>query len=140
MFHSEETVFKGFDSNIFNQTDSKEVNDDNHIIHYKGGWQAVLLHGDTFKFRSLVDSLPQLDLFIRNYIETKQQFVNAFPKLKHSNIGINIPAWYSIQNKKVSKSRYNLKKATSYLNYYFTLAPVVLRKKVLKTGGSSEII
>lgn len=134
IFNSEDTICKGFDSNIFNQTDSKELNDGNHIIHYKGGWQSVLLHGKTFKYRPLEDSLPQLNLFIKNYLETKQFFVSSFPILKNSNIGINIPSWYNYRKRTVSKKRYNLKKATSYLSFYLNLTLSVLKKKVLNAN------
>ena len=120
VFNDGKVVCKAYDSEIFNQTESKALSDTNHIIHYKGGWQPVLLRGRTFKYRPLNDSLPQFDLFVANYIETKQKFVSFFPSLKNSNIGLNLPSWYDIKRKKVSMGKYVLTKVISNYEDYST--------------------
>ena len=118
IFKSNSLTFKAFDSKVINQTESVELQECNHIIHYKGGWQSVLLEGDTFKYRSLADSLPQYRLFASNYIETKGMFVNFYPELERHSLGIKLPSWYSTKRNKVIRVLYVKKQFTSYCSNY----------------------
>lgn len=86
-------LFNAYDSKHFNETRSKEITEDTHIIHFKGGWQKVIIEGGTFsKKRTLADSR---EMYI-SYIKMAEDGLahinnNLYTELTLSEIGIAKP-------------------------------------------------
>jgi len=54
----------------YNETNSRPLADDIHVIHYKGGWQPILLQGRPFsRFRPRVASWDMFTLFLQTLHE-----------------------------------------------------------------------
>ncbi|WP_162141781.1 putative nucleotide-diphospho-sugar transferase [Daejeonella oryzae] len=89
------TLLKGFDSKFFNETRSVRITEHTHIIHYKGGWQKVILQGGTFsKKRTLSDSKEMYILYVK-MAEEALDFVKskADVQLTLSEFGISKPSY-----------------------------------------------
>lgn len=53
-----------------NETNSRPLTDDIHIVHYKAGWQSILLDGRPFsRFRRRADSWEMLGLFLETFAQ-----------------------------------------------------------------------
>jgi hypothetical protein len=53
-----------------NETNSRPLSDEIHVIHYKGGWQPILLQGRPFsRFRTRADSWEMFALYLTTFRE-----------------------------------------------------------------------
>lgn len=53
-----------------NETNSRPLSDEIHVVHYKAGWQAILLRGRPFsRFRPRAESWEMLTLFLETLTE-----------------------------------------------------------------------
>lgn len=78
-----------------NETNSRRLTDEIHVIHYKAGWQRILLDGRPFsRFRPREASWEMLDYFLRTFTEALGR-VNSVAKHRWTaaDFGICWP-WY----------------------------------------------
>lgn len=85
--------FKGYECKYLNETNSKKIEADTFIIHYKGGWQPILLEGHLFtKNRKKHDSMEMYKLYLRTYLGSID-YLNCRTKksYSHKKLGIVVP-------------------------------------------------
>jgi len=71
--------FKGVPCKYLNETNSVPITEDTHIIHYKAGWQPILLEGAPFtKNRGMRECKPMYDLWHQVYRKAGKRAVEAF--------------------------------------------------------------
>ncbi len=78
-----------------NETNSRPLTPETHIVHYKAGWQRILLDGRPFsRFRPRAESWEMLGLFLETFSEALA-IVNAGGgrRLTPADFGISWP-WY----------------------------------------------
>lgn len=78
-----------------NETNSRPLADDIHVVHYKAGWQRILLDGRPFsRFRPRETSWEMLDFFLATFTEALE-IVNrdARPPFTACDFGLRWP-WY----------------------------------------------
>ncbi len=57
-----------------NETNSRPLTDEIHVVHYKAGWQQILLNGRPFsKWRPRVESWDMLTLFLETFAAALQR-------------------------------------------------------------------
>ncbi len=78
-----------------NETNSRPLSDEIHIVHYKAGWQAILLDGRPFsRFRPRADSWEMLGLFLETLADGLQAVNRATgEKFTAGDFRIHRP-WY----------------------------------------------
>ena len=102
--------FKGVPCKFLNETNSTKITRDTHIIHYKGGWQLILLRGLGFSKNRPKDlSWEMYIYFLRNYKEAIN-LINRKLKTKYpiTFFNIKIPFYLNLQNYKENKILYIL--------------------------------
>lgn len=68
LINEQRIKFKGIPCKILNETNSTAITDYLYIIHYKGGWQIILLEGGGFtKNRSKKDSWEMYMYYLNTY-------------------------------------------------------------------------
>lgn len=85
----------------FNQTNSMPINDDIFIIHYKGVWQHILLHGENFtKYRRRIDSMQMYEYYLNMYKSSVEYLRSkcSDPKFNYFNCGIFFPSFMKTKN------------------------------------------
>ena len=78
-----------------NETNSRPLTPETHIVHYKAGWQRILLDGRPFsRFRPRAESWEMLGLFLETFSEALAK-VNAGSSRRFTpaDFGISWP-WY----------------------------------------------
>jgi len=66
--HKNKLYLKGIPCKFLNETNSISITKSTHIIHYKGGWQPILLEGQNFtEYRTKDDSWEMYILFLETY-------------------------------------------------------------------------
>jgi hypothetical protein len=66
-------VFKGVPCQFLNETNSVPITEDTHIIHYKGGWQPIILRGQDFsESRPEHQGREMYDLWMNTSTQAKQ--------------------------------------------------------------------
>lgn len=99
---------KAVPCNILNVTNSTPVNEEMLIIHYKSGWQRVLIDGDSFnRNRRRMNSIEMYKLYIY-YFKLALDRVNLMNKTTYTakQFNIIIPYWLYIRNRSLSDSFY----------------------------------
>lgn len=78
-----------------NETNSRPLSDDIHVVHYKAGWQQILLNGRPFsKWRPRESSWEMLTLFLETFSAALDRVNSvAQEKLTARDFGIRWP-WY----------------------------------------------
>lgn len=78
-----------------NETNSRPLADEIHVIHYKAGWQRILLDGRPFsRFRPREASWEMFDYFLRTFTEALGRVnANAMHRWTAADFGICWP-WY----------------------------------------------
>ena len=86
-------VIKGVPCALLNETNSKPVHTETHIIHYKGGWHSILIDGTDFTFRRpKPDSWEMYLLYLRTYKEAVAYVSKRLnKKFSNSSFGVTIP-------------------------------------------------
>lgn len=117
--------FRSIPCSIFNETNSRPVTSEIQIIHYKAGWQRVLIDGFVFNEnnRPRNDSMEMYQLYL-------QYFKGALAELnkktgenyKSSDLNIYLPKWISYSNVVLQELLYfNLKLKTYARKHYLKL-------------------
>lgn len=105
---NQKITFKGIPCDILNETTSTKIKKTAHIIHYKGGWQPILLEGKGFtRYRSKKKSWEMYLLYLKTHKKALEYFNKALNKnYKLGSFGIKIPFYLNKVNFKESKSKY----------------------------------
>jgi hypothetical protein len=80
-----------------NETNSRALSDEIHIVHYKAGWQRILLDGRPFsRFRPRVKSWQMLDFFLTTFADALRR-ANEITGRRHTaaDFGIRWPWYYT---------------------------------------------
>ena len=92
-----------------NMTNSKPLNDKIHIIHFKGGWQPILVRGSRFtKDRPFNTGKEMFLLFLKTY-------KNAINRLKIINASISINDYNISFPNYLNEDSFKIKKFSFYL-------------------------
>ena len=108
MIDDQNIIFKGIPCEVLNETSSREITETTHIIHYKGGWQPILLEGRNFtKRRSKRLSWEMYIKYLKTFkksLEYLQKSTNTRCRLK--NLNIIIPFYINTFTLKENKYLY----------------------------------
>lgn len=106
--NNKKIIFKGVPCDILNETTSTNIKNTAHIIHYKGGWQPILLEGKGFtKHRSKKKSWEMYLLYLKTHKLALEYFNKSLDKdYKLGSFGIKFPFYLSKINFKENKLKY----------------------------------
>jgi hypothetical protein len=79
-----------------NETNSRPLSDEIHVIHYKGGWQPILLQGRPFsRFRTRAESWEMFALYLRTFSEALEHLNSrASTSWTARDFGIVVPFYF----------------------------------------------
>jgi hypothetical protein len=103
-------LFKGIPCEVLNETNSREIADTTHIIHYKGGWQPILLEGHNFtKHRSKKLSWGMYIQYLKTF-KKSLEYLQAATKthFKPQDLSIIIPFYISTSTLRENKFLYSV--------------------------------
>lgn len=91
--------FRGEPCTVLNETDSVPVTDEKHILHYKAGWQPILLQGRPFtKNRPRDKSWPMFTLYLQMFREALTNLnTTAGTRYQPRDFGMVIPAYFDVE-------------------------------------------
>lgn len=95
---------------VLNETKSRVIDENTYIVHYKGGWQMILLNGRGFtKNRTKKDSWSMYMLYLKSYIDSIS-YLNSMTGKKYNteSFGINIPFYLDKNTLKENKFLYGI--------------------------------
>jgi hypothetical protein len=93
---------------VLNETNSLPVSAEKHILHYKAGWQPILLQGRPFtRNRPRPESWPMFTLYLRRFIEALDA-LNAAAGTRFSarDFGIVVPTYFDTETGGFDSARY----------------------------------
>ncbi len=93
---------------LLNETNSLPVTDDKHILHYKSGWQPILLQGRPFtRNRPREASWPMFTLYLRRFREALDGLnAAAGTKFTARDFGIVVPFYLETETGGFDRARY----------------------------------
>jgi hypothetical protein len=113
----DELVFRGKSCNDLNEVYSKSINENTHIIHYKGWWHKILLEGQNFqkKVRTKKLSWEMYILFLKIFMKSLE-LIGAEHKtnFKPKDFNIVFPFY-------VNKLKFKENKVLYHFYYYHIL-------------------
>jgi hypothetical protein len=88
---------------VLNETNSCPISEFTHIIHYKGGWQSVILCGQPFpETRSQSASMPMYLYFMKVYMQAASKLMLATGnKTILKRLNIVVPLWFKYNGTRV---------------------------------------
>jgi hypothetical protein len=98
---------------VLNETNSVVPTDSHHILHYKAGWQTILLQGRPFsKNRPRATSWPMFVLYLQRFREALETLNGtAGARFTASDFGIVVPAYFDAETAGFNPQRYALWRA-----------------------------
>jgi hypothetical protein len=97
---------KGIPCKVLNQTNSHKITDTTHIIHYKGGWQLILLKGQNFtKHRSKNLSWEMYIKYIETFKKSLEYLINK-TKIQYQPKDFNIIIPFYINTSTFRENKY----------------------------------
>lgn len=108
MINNKNFIIKSIPCKILNETRSTSINNNVHIIHYKGGWQLILLKAMGFtKYRTKMESQEMYLLYLRTHKMALEYFNNCLGKnYIFGSFGIKVPFYLDKTTLKENKFRY----------------------------------
>ena len=93
---------------LLNETNSLPVTDDKHILHYKSGWQPILLQGRPFtRNRPRLASWPMFTLYLRRFREALDALNSAAgTRFTARDFGIVVPFYFDEKTAGFDSARY----------------------------------
>lgn len=93
---------------LLNETNSLPVTDDKHILHYKSGWQPILLQGRPFtRNRPRQASWPMFALYLRRFREALAALNSAAgTRFTSREFGIVVPFYFEPETDGFDFARY----------------------------------
>lgn len=93
---------------VLNETNSLPVTEEKHILHYKSGWQPILLQGRPFtRNRPRVDSWPMFTLYLRRFREALDTLnAAAGSHFTARDFGIVVPFYFEPETGGFDSARY----------------------------------
>lgn len=101
---------KSMPCSVLNETNSTKIKNYTHVIHYKGGWQLILIDGNCFtKNRPKKDSWEMYVYYLKTFLKSVS-YINKKNKcnLNHNYYGICLPFYLNINTWKENKFLYFL--------------------------------
>ena len=104
---------RGEPCEILNETNSVPVTDGKQILHYKAGWQMILLHGRPFtKNRPREASWPMFTLYLTRFLEALDALNTAAgTRFTAADFGIVVPFYFDPETCGFDPTRYALWRA-----------------------------
>ncbi|MBL7131191.1 MAG: hypothetical protein ISS45_07305 [Candidatus Omnitrophica bacterium] len=108
--NGQKLLLKGLPCEILNETGSKPITKSTHIIHYKGGWQPILIDGKNFsKIRNKNESWEMYILYLKTFLESLNLLNNKSNKyFEPKDLNITIPFYINRDTLKERKWAYLL--------------------------------
>lgn len=103
-------TFVGVPCEILNEVHSKAIADSTHIIHYKGGWQNILLEGQNFtKYRTKAVSWEMYILYLKTFMKSIE-YINNNTNIRYQpeDFGVVIPGYVDTSTFKENRFLYFL--------------------------------
>lgn len=93
---------------VLNETNSLPVTDEKHILHFKSGWQPILLQGRPFtRNRPRLASWPMFTLYLRRFCEALAGLnAAAGTRFTAGDFGIVIPSYVEVETGGFDSTRY----------------------------------
>ncbi len=93
---------------VLNETNSLPVTDDKHILHYKSGWQPILLQGRPFtRNRPRLASWPMFTLYLTRFREALDALnAAAGTRFAARDFGIVVPFYFDVETGGFDSARY----------------------------------
>jgi hypothetical protein len=93
---------------LLNETNSLPVTDDKHILHYKSGWQPILLQGRPFtRNRPRLASWPMFTLYLRRFRDALDALNSAAgTRFTAHDFGIVVPSYFDAETGGFDSARY----------------------------------
>jgi hypothetical protein len=91
-----ETRLRAAPCRLLNETNSRPITDDTHLVHYKGGWQHILLLGRPFsRFRPRKASWEMFSRYLATFAEALRLLnQRAGTNYTAADLGIVVPFYY----------------------------------------------
>lgn len=107
--NGQELVFMGLPCEVLNEVYSRPITKSTHIIHYKGGWQPILMEGRNFtRYRRKIDSWEMYMLYLKYFSKSLKILNNKSNKnFKPKDFNIKIPFYINISDFKERKWAYS---------------------------------
>lgn len=93
---------------VLNETNSLPVTDEKHILHYKSGWQPILLQGRPFtRNRPRLDSWPMFTLYLRRFSAALTLLNGAAgARFTARDFNIVVPSYLEVESGAFDSTRY----------------------------------
>jgi hypothetical protein len=105
---------KGFRCEELNETNSTRVTLRHHVLHYKGGWQPILLEGRPFhRNRTKVESLEMYRLYLDTYRDAIRRLRDSGSELWEQHFPIHWPSFIDRDSLSFRTTPYLMTKTTS---------------------------
>jgi hypothetical protein len=95
---------------VLNETNSVPITSDKYILHYKGGWQPILLEGRPFtKNRPRTSSWPMFAFYLETFQEALDRLNAATGnRFAPQDFGIVVPFYFHEKTSAFDPARYAL--------------------------------
>lgn len=120
---------------VLNETNSLPVTDEQHILHYKAGWQLILLQGRPFtRNRPREASWPMFTLYLTRFRAALDALNTAAgTRFSALDFGIVIPSYVELENGGFDPARYAVWRAREAGKSALRTLGYAARKLVRKT-------
>ncbi len=115
-----------------NQTNSTEIKEDTYIVHYKGGWQQILIHGFNFtKNRPRSKSWQMYIEYLKYYVNSVK-FINYKnnKNLKNSFFKIIVPTYINLETSEFNKVKYIFFQTKGWFKRYYHILKNFAKRKI----------
>ncbi len=116
-FEFQHLVFKSMHCRFLNETYSRPITKDTHIIHYKGGWRDIIFFGSNFtRNRTKKDSWEMYILYLHTFVESVQAINKKIgTSFTVRDFGLIIPFYINTKTWEEYKTLYPLHVFVSYV-------------------------
>lgn len=117
-------------TNVLNETNSVPIGEATHVIHFKGGWQQILLYKGRFKkARTREKCMPMYSFFLKTFQKGLERInESTSSNLMPVDLGVPIPLWYQQKSIYLRESMYFLYTLRGFGFEVRDLFKIVLKK------------
>ena len=135
--HGQELIVKAMPCRILNEVHSREIRESTHIIHYKGGWQPILLKGQNFtKFRTKAPSWEMYILYLKTF-KKSMEYLHANTKMCYKPKDFNMIIPFYLNTSTFAENKYLYSLYTNYNRFRGFIKRNQIFKKLKMTPGTN---
>lgn len=122
-----------------NETNSVPITPEHAILHYKGGWRAILLEGKGFhKYRTKQDSFEMYLCYLQTYAAAISALQNVDHHINQNEWGIKIPTYINQDSWEEIRWRYQLFTVEQLAARLFDLGMKAYRRYIRRSDTRSQ--